>query len=271
MIKKGIKKVVSIFIKKHPPLLNITNVGILYLCTGKYEMFFDDFYKSFEKKFLPGASKSFFVFTDSERLNKKYANYSDIRFFKIEHKGWPLGTLLRNRYFHQNFEQFEGLQYLFFCNANLVCKENVYLNELGLVSGNLLCGVQHPFYFHKQPSEFIVEKTTVCKAFFSGEELEKLSHYFQGCFYGGKLNAFREMVNTIYHWTEEDLKDNVMPIWLDESYLNRYFYFNPPFVLHSGYSYPGNAIIPFPIKIINLDKHKLDNNYFKRDNFDFRN
>jgi hypothetical protein len=264
MIKNVIKKAVSIIIKKHPPLWNLTNVGIVYLCTGKYEMFFDDFYQSFSKRFLPGANKIFFVFTDSDRLNIKYANNHDIRFFRIEHKGWPMGTLLRNRYFHQNFDQFEGLGYLFFCNANLVCKENVYLNELGLVSQNSLCGVQHPFYFHKQPSEFIVEKTKACNAFFTAEEVERLKHYFQGCFYGGKLNAFREMVSTIYHWTEEDLKNNVIPVWFDESYLNRYFFLNPPFPLHSGYAYPGNAIIPFPRKIIMLDKHKLDDNYFKR-------
>jgi hypothetical protein len=254
MVRTLISKIKTRLKKKEPSSIKIINAGVLYLCTGKYEMFFDDFYKSFEKKFLPGASKSFFVFTDSERLPKKYANYSNIRFFKIEHKGWPLGTLLRNRYFYQNFEQFEGLDYMFFCNANLVCKENVYLNELGLVSGNLLCGVQHPFYFHKNPVDFIIEKVTPSNAYFSSEEIPLIKHYFQGCFYGGRADAYRELVNTIHAWTEDDLSKNVMPVWLDESYLNRYFFKHQPYSLHAGFAYPELAEIPFPKMIVQLDK-----------------
>lgn len=253
-----VNKLRNIIGSKSNTLDKISSTGILYLCTGKYELFFDEFYHSFEKKFLPGAVKKYFVFTDSERLSKKYINHSNICFFKIEHMGWPLGTLLRNRHFYENFEHFEGLDYLFFCNANLVCKEDVYLNELGLISGNQLCGVQHPFYFHKHPEEFIVEKEKVCHAFFSAEEIPQLKHYFQGCFYGGRFNAFYEMVNVIYKWTEEDLQRNVMPIWLDESYLNRYFFINRPFALHSGFAYPEKAHLPLPRIIVQLDKIHRD-------------
>jgi hypothetical protein len=261
--KTILRKIKHRLIPQQLPLHKISGVGILYLCTGKYEVFFDEFYKSFEEKFLPGAQKFFFVFTDSERLKTKYGSHHDISFFKIEHKGWPLGTLLRNRHFYENFEAFTGLDYLFFCNANLVCKENVYLNELGLLHGNRLCGVQHPFYFHKPPQEFIVEKTVPCHAYFSEEEIPHLNHYFQGCFYGGKFDAFREMVSTIYQWTEEDLAKNIMPVWLDESYLNRYFFLYAPYPLHSGFAYPEAAEMPFRKMIVQLDKTARDN-AFKR-------
>lgn len=262
-LKTFLRKIKHWLFPQPPAFHKISSTGILYLCTGKYELFFDDFYQSFEEKFLPGAQKRFFVFTDSERLKTKYKNCENIRFFNIEHKGWPLGTLLRNRHFYENFEQFAGLDYLFFCNANLVCKENVYLNELGLVLGNHLCGVQHPFFFHKPPDDFIVEKTTPCHAYFSEEEIPQIKHYFQGCFYGGRFNAFREMVNTIYQWTEEDLAKNIMPIWLDESYLNRYFFLHPPYPLHSGFAYPEAARIPLRKMIVQLDKTARDN-AFKR-------
>jgi len=259
-----LRKIKHRLFPQQPVLHKVSSVGILYLCTGKYELFFDDFYQSFEKKFLAGAMKKFFVFTDSERLKTKYGKFENIQFFNIEHKGWPLGTLLRNRHFYENFDQFTGLDYLFFCNANLICNEHVYLNELGLVNGNQLCGVQHSFFFHKPPEEFIVEKTTQCHAYFSAEEIPQIKHYFQGCFYGGRFSAFREMVNTIYQWTEDDLAKNIMPIWLDESYLNRYFFLKEPYALHSGFAYAGNAILPFPVKIINLDKQKIDKKYFNR-------
>jgi hypothetical protein len=246
-----------------PP--KISSVGILYLCTGLYETFFDQFYQSFEKKFLPGTVKTYFVFSDSGRLQKKYRNHKHITFISIEHQGWPLGTLLRNRYFFQNFQLFQGLDYLFFCNANLICNEVVFLNELGLVNGHDMCGVQHPFFFQKPPTELIVEKKVRCHAYFSAEEIPLLTNYFQGCFYGGTRGAFRQLVNTIYQWTEEDLTSNLMPIWFDESYLNRYFFIHRPYPLHPGFAYPGNATIPFPVKIINIDKQKVAGQYFKRD------
>lgn len=264
MIKTVLSKIATRFRKKQPALLKTTSAGLLYLCTGKYEMFFDDFYTSFEEHFLPGTTKNYFVFTDSERLRSKYAQASNIRFFAIEHKGWPLGTLLRNRYFHENFAAFEGHDYLFFCNANLVCKQTVYLNELGLVDGHQLCGVQHPFYFHKKPVDFIVEKTTTCHAYFTPEEVPLIKHYFQGCFYGGRADAYRELVKTIYEWTEDDLSKNVMPVWLDESYLNKYFFKNQPFALHSGFAYPEKAELPLPKMIVQLDKVHRDK-VFQRD------
>ena len=71
-------------------------------------------------------------------------------------------------------------------------------------------------------------------------------------------------METIYNWTEADLLDEKIPIWHDESYLNKYFYLNEPYELHSGFSYPGNAIIPFAKKIVNIDKKKFGGHDFLR-------
>ena len=43
-------------------------IAILYVCVGSYTVFWDDFYKSFEEKFIPNAVKEYFVFTDSKDL-----------------------------------------------------------------------------------------------------------------------------------------------------------------------------------------------------------
>lgn len=47
-------------------------IGILYICTGKYEKFFDEFFSSFEEKFLTNHEKYYFVFTDSNRLFENF-------------------------------------------------------------------------------------------------------------------------------------------------------------------------------------------------------
>ena len=35
----------------------MTKIGMLYICTGKYTVFWPEFYRSFEEKFLPGCEK----------------------------------------------------------------------------------------------------------------------------------------------------------------------------------------------------------------------
>lgn len=39
-------------------------IGMLYLCTGPYSLFWEDYYHSFEKFFLEDIEKHYFVFTD---------------------------------------------------------------------------------------------------------------------------------------------------------------------------------------------------------------
>lgn len=234
-----------------------SSIGILYICTGKYDIFFEPFYKSFKAKFLPDTNKTFYVFTDSEKLKAKYKYHTDIVFTEIEKKGWPYDTLLRNRYFFEHFGKFEGNDYLFFCNANLFCNDKVFLNDLGLHLSEKLCGVLHPYFFNKEAYKFPVEKQNEGNAYFNSADLERVKYYFQGCFYGGSYNNFKKLVQTICKWTEEDLSKEIIPIWHDESYLNKYFFNNPPYPLHSGYSYPTDMKLSFPPKIMNVDKAKF--------------
>ena len=40
------------------------NIGILYIATGRYITFWEEFFKSAEKYFITEATKHYFVFTD---------------------------------------------------------------------------------------------------------------------------------------------------------------------------------------------------------------
>ena len=232
------------------------NIGILYICVGKYDIFFMQFYRSFEKYFLNGSNKTYFVFTDSTKLTTTYREYSNIHFIQTKKIGWPYDTLLRNRYFNEHFDKFLGMDYLIFCNANLVCHKKIYLSDLGLGTCNKTFGVLQPYYFHKSSLSYPVESKLLCNAYFSATEIPQIMNYFQGCFYGGVFSEFKHLVETIYRWTEEDLLANKIPVWHDESYLNRYFFLHPPHVLHPGFSYPDDIAIPFKKYIRTILKSK---------------
>ena len=66
-------------------------IGILYICTGKYDVFWNDFYKSAEQFLLPNSDKQYFVFTDSNNIQST----DNIHKIYQEKLGWPKDTLMR--------------------------------------------------------------------------------------------------------------------------------------------------------------------------------
>lgn len=41
----------------------MATIGMLYICTGKYTVFWPEFYETFSRNFLPGCKKEYFIFT----------------------------------------------------------------------------------------------------------------------------------------------------------------------------------------------------------------
>ena len=71
----------------------MTKIGMLYICTGKYTVFWPEFYRSFEEKFLPGCEKEYFVFTDAPAI--EYEDAPRVHRIYQEAYPWPYSTLKR--------------------------------------------------------------------------------------------------------------------------------------------------------------------------------
>ena len=112
-------------------------VAILYICTGKYVAFWEDFYKSFEKNFLKKSHVEYFVFTDADSLYGE-KEYDNIHRIEQGNLGWPGNTLFRFRMFVSIKERLADFDYLFFLNANTVCTEQVTEEEFLPVEEDLL-------------------------------------------------------------------------------------------------------------------------------------
>lgn len=229
------------------------NVGILYICTGRYTVFWPDFYRSFVKNFLPGCPKTFYVFTDAENL--EYARAPDVRCIYQKALDWPYSTLKRFAVFLGAEAALAGQDYLFFANANLLCTAPVSAQEVLPGPGQDLTVVRHPGYYNAKPLFFPYDRnprSRACMPYTAGQV------YVAGGLNGGETAAFLALCHELDRRTEADLADGVIARWHDESQLNRYVAENPARcrVLDPGYCAPEGAVQPFAEKILVREKAK---------------
>ena len=90
----------------------MTTIGMLYICTGKYTVFWPDFYRSFAEKFLPGCRKEIFVFTDAPSI--AFEGEAGVHRIYQQAYDWPYSTLKRFSIFLQAEDSLKACDYLFF-------------------------------------------------------------------------------------------------------------------------------------------------------------
>ncbi|MBO7258018.1 MAG: alpha-1,2-fucosyltransferase, partial [Alphaproteobacteria bacterium] len=91
------------------------DIAMLYIATGRYIVFFDEYYKSMEKNFLPHDNKTYFVWTDSDRKFPK-----NVVKIPTENLGWPKATLYRYKLFQDSWDKLKKFDYMYYVNANMV-------------------------------------------------------------------------------------------------------------------------------------------------------
>jgi predicted SAM-dependent methyltransferase len=223
-------------------------IAILYICTGKYTIFWDTFYRSAEQFFLPNADKNYFVFTDDPVIPDNGT------VFRIEQAnlGWPGNTIYRYRLFWSIRSRLDSYDYIFFFNANsefaaVIGEEILPTKEEGIVV------VQHPGFFDKRPDEFTYERNKESKAAIPFGEGK---HYICGGVNGGRTNAYLDLINTLRIAIEEDNKKNITAIWHDESHINKYIIDHKYKLLTPSFCYPEGWNIPFEKVILIRDKNR---------------
>lgn len=223
-------------------------IAILYICVGKYAVFWEDFYLSFEEKFIPDCRKEYFVFTDSAEL---YDSRNErVHLISQENLGWPGNTLFRFRMFLTQWEALEKFDYVFFMNANVQCMERIGREFLPETESLLF--VQHPGYFAVPNYCFPYDRNRKSSAYIP---YVKGKVYVCGGVNGGKSRAFLEMCDVLNKRIESDYAKNIIALWHDESQMNRYILENKDYKLLSpAYCYPEGWDIPFMPKLMVKNK-----------------
>lgn len=236
------------------------NVGVICLANGPYSIFIDNLIDSCEEKFLPSFAKEYFIITDQEFPNQSQNNVNVI--YKPRY-GWPKDCLIRPEYSYELKDQFSNLDYIYFFNANMFIYTEI--NEEILPDQSGLVGVEHIHYTHRNNLVFTYDRNPLSKAYIPQGDG---NIYYQACLWGGTQKAFIKLSQTIQEWTDEDIINKIEPIWLDESYLNKYFLLNPPKTLSPHFAFPTSFPLysnsPQP-KILQLEKK----DYISEENFRF--
>ncbi|MDY4131096.1 MAG: family 6 glucosyltransferase [Treponema sp.] len=239
----------------------MSKVAVLYICTGRYSIFWKKFFKACEKKFLLDSEKHYFVFTDDQSI----LNIKDERIHPYfqEVEEWPFPTLKRFEYFLRAKDELEKFDFLVFMNANLVVKQKIYEKDILPQNDEKLFVTQHPGYFASSSKDFPYDRNPECSAYIPEGEGK---YYFAGGFNGGKSSDFIKLMELLSENINNDLSKNIIAQWHDESQINRYMYdYRESFrILSPAYLYPQGWKIPFEKKILILDKNKKGGHNFLR-------
>ena len=228
-------------------------IGILYICTGKYTIFWKDFYLSMEKNFIEESEKHYFVFTDSDELDFEKKNPRIHRIYQ-ENLGWPNNTLMRFDIFLSIEEELKQMDYLFFFNANLLIKEKVSKDEFLPDGDKKLVATLHPGFYNKKRKLFTYDKNKKSTAYIPSNEG---TNYYAGGLNGGITNIFIEAMKTMNDNIKKDSEKNIVARWHDESHWNRYLINRDDIrILSPSYLYPEDWVIPFEPIILIRDKNK---------------
>ena len=222
-------------------------IAYIFTATGRYSRFVDDLVISGTTKFFPGEKTQFITFTDDTSFINKYKNLTVIQQNKL---GWPFDTLMRFHLICNMSDMLSEFDYIFYGNANMVFNDVIGNEILPDVDG--MVATIHPMQRNLPKVNRTYERNPNSLAYVKfGEEGD---NYYQGCFFGGTAKKFLEVSSILRDRIQIDADNGIIPIWWDESHMNKYFIENKPKELHSGYAYPEKYHLDVEKKIIQLDK-----------------
>lgn len=228
--------------------------SIIFIGTGKYLNFLPNYYQNIHKHFLPNTEKKFLVFTDGQ------GDYpDDIISFHQEHLNWPFITLKRFEIISKAVEEISKTDWLIFMDADTLVVDDIHENDF--FTDKKYFGVHHPcHYLNMSPHNTLwgaFEKNEKSKAYFDVEK-NKPKVYFQGCLWGGKVPDILDAINLMSNRVNEDLQEDIVALWHDETHLNKFFNeeIDNVNILSPSFAYPEvfSSYCNFPAKIIHLAK-----------------
>ncbi|MDR3062187.1 MAG: hypothetical protein LBU57_08760 [Dysgonamonadaceae bacterium] len=191
-------------------------VGIIYICRGRYILFWKDFYLSCEKYFLPEFEKHYFVFTDDEIVYDE--ENPRVRVYLIKRRFDRINDLLRPDIFSKAEDELKRIDYVYFFNANLKFVKNIgikYLPE----SPDELVVISPPSFYGKKRKDDLPGMNTDSLVFISDNDN---IIYIAGDGNGASSDLFLRLVKESVERTQEVFSKEIVITFHNESHPNKY-------------------------------------------------
>jgi hypothetical protein len=201
----------------------MSNIGIVILATNAYFVLGIRFIKKFMHHYKGNKQITFHFYSDTDP--KPYLQEEiDVRFYPESHSNWVEGTnsKFKNIIILENSDS----DYLYYFDADTNISRD-FTEEwfLGDLVGGEHYGNKSFLSNGKGFDRFPQSKAYVPE----DSQLPYTYHY--GAFFGGKKDRVIEFCKTLREWQLEDKKILYEPGVNDESYINTYFHFNPPYTV----------------------------------------
>ena len=225
----------------------MSSIGWLVIGTNRYRSMAIRCLETLKANYSGALESRFFFFTDKPRR----CPHPWIEAIRVPHTTFPGISLQRYRHFHRHADRLATCDYLFYVDADMECVD----------VGDEILGarvvVTHPAFVNTPSVDCPFDRNPACRAAVPhGHQ----GPYFQNCFQGGESAEFLRMSRRLARRIRADLREGVMPLWHDESHMNRYMVDHPPTrMLHPGYAFPDWwEGFPFPRRIIGVRKANQD-------------
>ena len=216
--------------------------GLLIIATNKYTDFLQPLIESADKHFLYNHDVTYFVFTNKDL---KVRCDREVIVTNVDHKEWPWMTLGRYGIFHNNKDVFNDMDYLYYCDADML-----FVGDVGDEILSDRVATIHPGYRGARGTPETNPQSLACVY-----PYERMT-YFAGGFNGGSKDEYLKMAGVLNSNIIEDHRKGIIAVWHDESHMNRYFINNPPTkILNPSYCYPESLNLPYDKKLLALDKN----------------
>lgn len=204
-------------------------LGILLFATGNYRYYLESAVETLQKRYLNDTDKTFYIFTDYENIIIK-KSYNNIVIIPINIDNYITFFYKIYKFIIDNKHLYESEDYLQLFNVNLICQKNITLDEIPLLTNKLIVSG------HGWRLEDTIFKSG--REYYDSCEFEKRPEstsyipYVEGAkykyFQKSGVAAPKERFLDLCEWCNKQLiideSNNIVPIWHDESILNKYIY-----------------------------------------------
>lgn len=214
-------------------------IGILYIATGRYICFWDEFYNSAQKYLFKDHEKTYFLITDA--ADPPYVDNKTVMKYYYPKLPWPQASMFKFGAFYGLREDLSQMNYLYHFNSNMIFVDDIGDEILPNGANDGLAACVWPYAWHNNNvDELPYDRNPLCWANIDPGEGKR---YFMGGVHGGRTREYLQMCAILDEKMKEDFEKGIIAVNNDESYVNKYLLDKNPLIMTPNYAMPAKRKI----------------------------